>query len=268
MTDRITIPESVDSAAEQLGGLDRLVTAKEWERAAIVFAFTRNDDKGGRPTASENLTKSREVLTIIEFAGLGITGLRTQDTVRRYRTAWASTGRPTGPGMVVDLSGLGEFPPRPVMSDSGRREDLNDSAGWEGVSGAEAQRIALRLPAMKAAIKGDAKVAAAASAALDEVHTDFMKTRTRTEPRHQETVREEHVDALALMIKMRAAHRALEYVASMAQNIRGLGADDLIEAVIAEVAWIRGACDVIEAGANGGPLDAQLSALLDSEAGR
>jgi len=72
-------------------------------------------------------------------------------------------------------------------------------------------------------------------------------------------------DALSLMVKLRAAHRSLTDVVTLAQNVRGAGADDLREAVALEVGWIRGACDVIETGVNGGPLDAQLRALLDAE---
>lgn len=41
-----TIPETIEQATESLTGLERLLTAKQWERAAIVYAFTRN---GGKP---------------------------------------------------------------------------------------------------------------------------------------------------------------------------------------------------------------------------
>jgi hypothetical protein len=264
MTNRVTIPSTVDDAVDQLGGLHRLIQAREWERAAIVFAFTRDGAINQHDVPGKN---TQHLLTFNEFAALRISGLTTHNTVGRYHRAWATTGRVATPGKTVDLGGLGSFPPEDVISNQDRREDLVASAEAEGVGTQTTQTIAKHLPALKAAIKGDEKVAIAARAALDEVHEDFVAARPRPEPK-QETARNEHADALALMIKLRAAHRALEYVVGMAHNIRGLGADDLREGVIAEVAWMRGALDVIEAGANGGPLDDQLAELLDAEAGR
>jgi hypothetical protein len=82
----ITIPASVDELAERLNGIDRLLVAKEWERAAIVYAFTRNG-QGERGDSTTSTTISRS-LTFTAFAALGINGLRDPQTVARYRTRW------------------------------------------------------------------------------------------------------------------------------------------------------------------------------------
>jgi hypothetical protein len=66
-----------------LGGLSALLTAKSWERAAIVYAFTEPDsgqrtDLAGFPARS----------TLSAFAGRGIVGLTDRDTVAWVRQAW------------------------------------------------------------------------------------------------------------------------------------------------------------------------------------
>lgn len=101
----ISIPASLAEARTLLAGLDGLITAKEWERAAIVYAFT--EPQQGRRTSS-GITGS---LTIIEFAALGIAGLRSDQTVRRHRQAWqqaidAGRAEDVFPGNVVALPDL------------------------------------------------------------------------------------------------------------------------------------------------------------------
>lgn len=78
------IPADIESAVLDLKGLGELITASEWKRAAIVWAFTTDENKGGRG----NRTSSSAV-SIREFTRQGVSGLRSQDTVRKYRRAWA-----------------------------------------------------------------------------------------------------------------------------------------------------------------------------------
>ena len=88
---------------DELHGVGRLLTASDWERAAIVAAFVEPMNNGGdrrsisRRTATDSLTPN-------QFAALGIAGLKSDNTVRRYVEAWQSTGlpRPT-PGEPVAL---------------------------------------------------------------------------------------------------------------------------------------------------------------------
>jgi hypothetical protein len=66
-----------------------LLTAAEWHRAAIIAAFVDNPD------------------TANEFAALGITGLKTKETVMLYATRWIEThGSRPEPGSEVILPTL------------------------------------------------------------------------------------------------------------------------------------------------------------------
>jgi hypothetical protein len=103
----ITLPTGIE-LRDALAGIERLITAKEWERAAIVYAFTTGDDVGGRPTAREVVQFPESPCSIRKFAELGFQGLRTQDTVRRYRQIWKTAidkgyAVEVHPGDVVDL---------------------------------------------------------------------------------------------------------------------------------------------------------------------
>lgn len=82
-TARIHIPASIDEAVARLEPLGRLLTAKEWERAAIVFAHT--EPQQGRRNLGDNSPK----LSIADFAALGIVGLKSRDSVRFYHQRWA-----------------------------------------------------------------------------------------------------------------------------------------------------------------------------------
>ena len=79
----IVIPRTIEAAVETLNGIGGLLTAKEWERAAIVYAFTKPQQGKRTSLASEGGRLSTE-----EFARLGITGLRGANTVWAYRKVW------------------------------------------------------------------------------------------------------------------------------------------------------------------------------------
>lgn len=97
-----TIPASLDEAVGQLEGIERLLTAKRWERAAILAAFVEIGEHG------ENRHTKRTLLSSRQFAALGIAGLKSHMTVREYVRRWLEdSGRPRPePGQVIDLDGL------------------------------------------------------------------------------------------------------------------------------------------------------------------
>jgi len=101
----ITIPKTIEAAKAVLDGLGALLTAKQWERAAIVYAFTE-EGTNGRPAKPRNT----ERFSPVAFAGLGITGLASDNTVRAYRKAWQSAmekGAPDiTPGDVISVPDL------------------------------------------------------------------------------------------------------------------------------------------------------------------
>lgn len=77
----VNIPPTIEDAISELDALGTLLTAKEWHRAAVVWAFTR--DLKGRPKSDGNPS-----LSIAAFAKLGITGLKNRETVAAYRKVW------------------------------------------------------------------------------------------------------------------------------------------------------------------------------------
>ena len=101
----LTIPTTLKAAQKALGGLGKLLTAKDWERAAIVYAFTYEPGMG---MGGQNRNPESRELTCPEFAKLGIYGLTGGDAVYRYRRAWAwavgeGFAEPTMPGVATPL---------------------------------------------------------------------------------------------------------------------------------------------------------------------
>jgi hypothetical protein len=96
MSQSITIPASLDDAVDELNGIGELITARKWERAAIVAAYVRLDGSGRNAR---------------DFARLGIVGLTTPTSVTKYVQAWldANAGRYPKPGATRRLPRK-EFP--------------------------------------------------------------------------------------------------------------------------------------------------------------
>ncbi|QOF31949.1 Uncharacterised protein [Mycobacteroides abscessus subsp. massiliense] len=82
-----------------LKGLGELITASEWKRAAIVWAFTSGAVKGHKSTSG---------LSVSDFLAHDINGLNSKTTVAKYRKAWKlaiERGFATDvkPGDLIDL---------------------------------------------------------------------------------------------------------------------------------------------------------------------
>lgn len=112
MNTKFTIPRTVEAAGKQLAELDGLITARSWQRAAIVYAFVSVADGKGKAPANRD-----SAISPAEFAALGIAGLRSDNTVRAYRGHWQyaidqGKAKPVGPGSRVEEPDL-PFPPNP-----------------------------------------------------------------------------------------------------------------------------------------------------------
>jgi hypothetical protein len=81
----VTIPRTIGAAGKQLAGIDKLLTASQWERAAIVWAFTA-PSKGGRP--SKTTAPNQGQFSFREFARQGIRGLTKDTAVAEYHRIW------------------------------------------------------------------------------------------------------------------------------------------------------------------------------------
>lgn len=125
---------TADELRAQLVGLGRLLTARKWERAAIVFAFTEVGEVGvGRWRKPEP-----PKMYIREFAAQGFSGLTTNKAVSRYRDAWVgavSKGWTTlaEPGRSVQIPEH-PFPAWPYGTDE---EDDADELGTVTVTEAD-----------------------------------------------------------------------------------------------------------------------------------
>lgn len=80
-----------------------MITASEWQRAALVWAFTEE----GKPGPKKDLPTNGH-LSVSSFAALEINGLTKRDTVAKYRKAWKlaiDNGFATDvkPGDLIDL---------------------------------------------------------------------------------------------------------------------------------------------------------------------
>jgi hypothetical protein len=111
----IQIP-TAQEVRERLSGVDRLLTARKWERAAIVCAFTGI----GGPRNSPQPPPPK--LNIRQFAAQGYAGLTTNKSVERYRAAWVTAidngwAVPVEPGQTVEL------PDQPFPAWPGSNED-------------------------------------------------------------------------------------------------------------------------------------------------
>jgi len=115
-TKTIQIPATIEEAVAQLGGLGQLLTAKGWERAAIVYAFTHDTPRGSVGRGRVRSEKS-ETYSLKEFADLKIHGLMSWATVQEHRENWKEAMangwvEPVAPGDKVVLP-TEPYPPSP-----------------------------------------------------------------------------------------------------------------------------------------------------------
>jgi ParB family chromosome partitioning protein len=133
---QVAVPATIEDARGQLGHVAALLLAGDWERAAICWAWTepqqgkRTDQQG---TLDDVMTSDSPVvrLSISEFAALGIRGLSSHVTVRKYREAWQSAmdaGKAAAaiPGHRVDLPDMDW----PKAEGGGSAETQDREADW------------------------------------------------------------------------------------------------------------------------------------------
>ncbi len=187
---RITLPSSIEEAQDQLAGIEGLLTAKNWERAAIVAAFVQLDMTNVDLAART----SNKIKSPSEFASLGIVGLKSKDTVRLYVEAWQfavedGAAKPVKPGRVTILPDL----PWPYDSKNirgmapDRRAAIERAAVESGLSANTIAQVVRTPAAVNAALKADPQLAAtvvadpAVSRALNQAaaRTDTGKEITR-----------------------------------------------------------------------------------------
>lgn len=125
-TFKIPRPDELDAT---LTGVYSLLTARRWERAAIVFAYTAV----GGPRNTKYHTPPPPKLNIRQFAAKGYAGLTTNKSVERYRLAWISAidrgfAVPVEPGDIVTLPDM-PFPDWPFKGGTKGRQRVTPEAG-------------------------------------------------------------------------------------------------------------------------------------------
>lgn len=162
----IRIPENMAEAQDRLTTLEGIATATGWERAAIVYAFTRDD----------LVVKGDQKISFREFAKLGIAGLSSHNTVARYHDAWKLAveqhdAPEVEPGGQVELP-TAEWPPEykylGKIRDEELRERVHAAAEEAGVSPNIVAYVRENPGAIAAAVRADEKIAKAAADALAE----------------------------------------------------------------------------------------------------
>lgn len=198
----IKIPTAKE-LTDSLAGLDRLLTAKEWERAAIVYAFTTNNGRGGDTRAMPETGHCFPV-PIAEFARLGLAGLAKRDTVAMYRQRWQEA-RDKGlapsvePGDEIELPDL-PWPPTRTGTDGDAKVESRVEKVTEYLADPEVQedpRVAKAVSSVAHAqqtqlrkVTEEAIVAAVAEANQVTVE-QAKKTRTVDVARVREAVEQE-----------------------------------------------------------------------------
>jgi hypothetical protein len=125
----IKIPAAAEELRDRLTAGGMLATAKRWERAAIVFAYTEVGERG----VSRWRQPVPPKMFIRQFAALGIVGLTTNKAVSRYRDAWVNAisngwAVPVDPGDTVVLpeQDFPEWPYGEGISYPGHDEEEDD----------------------------------------------------------------------------------------------------------------------------------------------
>lgn len=288
------IPKTLEQATTRLTSLGEIVTASEWERAAIVYAFTEAPGQGKRT----DLSTSREVLSFEQFAKLKIHGLRSRDTVKLYRDRWTEAieltkrkrnGRvyPVSPGDPFIAPDL-EWPPSGHTTGSfdkqlagksveQKAEIVDQLLSDEKVAQAyvEEPQEPEKAPrksvdkVVSTAVKSRPKSAIAASQAIDE---KIAEDEAKVKPKKGRVIKDDFATSTAdlenAVVAFRAAKRALQSVLRYAVDIRGLGQFEgqARDAVLTEAESVQMVLDAIREAAQGKSMDDELAALLNDGA--
>lgn len=82
--EEVTIPATLDDASLVVDAVGGIVSAGGWGLAAIVYAYTHDHVQGQTTCRSCSDVNMSEA----EFAELGFRGLKSRNSVRKYREAW------------------------------------------------------------------------------------------------------------------------------------------------------------------------------------
>lgn len=220
----VHVPASIEDATARLTGLESLLTATEWEKAAIVSAFV---SLGRQSLATSSSGKCRACAEgrahgTAEFSAHGIAGLKSQDSVRRYVKAWTVEAGLTPPlkGQDVDLPDM-PFPSAPA----------DRSGGQTG--GVTLDRIIANPAKVAEAIAADPALAKAV-ATDSEAHLAVMREANLAEPaRGRSKPEDKPADLVSVLSIMSIENDLIELVkAFSATNTEGAVFTDEVKTIV------------------------------------
>lgn len=147
-----TVPDSIE-------GVRGLMTARGWQKAGVVYAYTKPGDGQGARTSSGKPEEVTFPCSMAEFARLGITGLSNKDTVAFYREQWADAMKKRW----VKATHIGEPFDVPIDPKTGEQRTFPSS---EARTGAGIQNRRVTEGNVREGIKHDRGIAKSASEAL------------------------------------------------------------------------------------------------------
>ena len=195
MSETVEIPATLDGAAGSIATLDRVIGAKKWENAAIIYAFTHNE-----ATNQHAVSNVRQQLGIREAAEKW--GISPQ-TITKYRRIWEEYGDTSiKPGDTITLPDA-EWPKQEGGRTTGSAENaesaLASALGNDAQREAAAKKVIDRIASTDRHLLRDALRAAgpAAIVAADEAVKDYAAAGTAREQARQATKEPNHIEAYA-----------------------------------------------------------------------
>lgn len=159
---RVIVPAQVEAAKERLADIEQARRTTGWERAAIVWAHTREAGRGrNTPDGAFGLPEMAEAL------GISVR------TINRAREAWKTAMEKHGasdvkPGEDVELPSI-EYPPSEVID--GNEPTGRDQRGFDAMT-ADPTKLADAIKANPEGAKAVAKAILASPAELEDVLMD------------------------------------------------------------------------------------------------
>lgn len=255
----VIIPSTLDEVKEHLNGLGKLVTAKEWERAAIVWAWTAPREFGAN---QHTQGVNSDTLSFSAFAALGIVGLRSKNSVAHYHSRWQSIIDELGDEYVVrpgDEIPSVEKPWREEKSRDDGNADSDESTS-DSVPQPSAEDVIAAIrdnPEVAQQVVADTDARAAIARASFEYDSDAEEMANAADPQRAEM--RSDVDSMRYREKMREWRRLGDELAAWTDHAELSESETRMS--IADAQIVQNTARLIESKLSG-QFDRDLSALL------
>lgn len=188
MAEKFTVPSKF-TIPSTIEGVMGLLTARKWEKAAIVYAYTKppkegRPETGGKPPVT-TVGTIQFPCSYSDFASLGIAGLRDRHAVALYRERWSEAmkkrkAKAVKPGETISVPDL-PWPPTDHDKRSGTNRHVSDKMVVD--------RLREKPELISEAITSDQdKLAEVASATIQKRGKDRIAAKAKERGVEQDTV--------------------------------------------------------------------------------